>query len=255
MNNLFDLTGKVAIVTGASSGLGKQFATTLAEAGASVALLARRVANLEAFKAELVGAGFDAIAVRCDVNDNNSIKEAVAAVKAHYGRIDILVNNAGVATVAPSQEHSDEEWERVINTNLNAVFYMSREVGKVMIEQNYGKIINLGSIHSRVTMMGSPIAAYCASKGGVFMLTKEMAVEWAPFGITVNAIGPSYFPSEMTGGVLQDPAVVGAINARCPMGRLGKPEELGGAVLYFASDASSFTTGQLLNIDGGWTSA
>lgn len=255
MKNLFDLSGKVAIVTGASSGLGKQFATTLAEAGASVALLARRMEKLQAFKDELVAAGYDAMAVGCDVMDNNSIKNAVAAVKAQYGHIDILVNNAGVATISPSQDHSDEEWERVINTNLNSVFYMSREVGKVMIEQKYGKIINLGSIHSRVTMAGSPIAAYCAAKGGVLMLTKEMAVEWAPYNITVNAIGPSYFPSEMTGDVLSDPAVLGAINARCPMGRVGKPEELAGAILYFASDASTFTTGQLLNIDGGWTAA
>ncbi|MCL2757287.1 MAG: SDR family oxidoreductase [Coriobacteriia bacterium] len=255
MKNLFDLTGKVAIVTGASSGLGRQFATVLAQAGANVALLARRIENLEALKLELAAVGSDALAIKCDVNNNESIKEAVSAVKGYYGRIDILVNNAGVATISPSELHTDEEWERVINTNLNAVFYMSREVGKVMIEQNYGKIINLGSIHSRVTMASFPIAAYCASKGGVMMLTKELAVEWAKYNITVNAIGPSYFPSEMTGGVTSDPNVLALINARCPMGRMGRPDELNGALIYFASDASTFTTGQLLNIDGGWTAA
>ena len=253
MKNLFDLSGKVAIVTGASSGLGRQFATALAGAGADVAILARRVENLEETKKILDALGSDTLAIKCDVTNNDDIKTAVAAVKERYGRIDILVNNAGVATVSPSQDHSDEEWERVMNTNMNAVFYMCREVGKIMVEQNYGKIINLGSIHSRVAMPGLGIAAYCASKGGVFMLTKELAVEWARYNITVNAIGPSYFPSEMTGAVINDPAFLTGIKALCPMGRPGKPEELDGALLYFASDASTFTTGQLLNIDGGWT--
>jgi len=253
MKNLFDLSGKVAIVTGASSGLGKQMATALAVAGANVAILARRVEKLEETKKALDALGSDTLAVKCDVTNNQDIKEAVAAVKAHYGRIDILVNNAGVATISPSQDHSDEEWERVIDTNLNAVFYVAREVGKVMVEQNYGKIINIGSIHSRVAMPGIGIAAYCASKGGVLMLTKELAVEWAPYNITVNAIGPSYFPSEMTGDVMGDPEFLAGIKAMCPMGRPGKPEELDGAVVYFASDASTFTTGQLLNVDGGWT--
>ena len=255
MKNLFDLTGKVAIVTGASSGLGKQFAITLADAGASVALLARRIENLEALQEELAAAGCEAFAVKCDVCDNESIKAAVAAVMEKYGRIDILVNNAGVATASPSQNHTDSEWERVINTNMNAVFYMAREVGKIMIEQNYGKIVNIGSVHSRIPMAGLPLAAYCAAKGGVLMITRELAVEWAKYNITVNAIGPSYFPSEMTGNVLSNPAILAAINARCPMGRVGNPEELSGAILYFASDASSFTTGQLLFVDGGWTAA
>jgi len=253
MKNLFDLSGKVAIVTGASSGLGRQFATVLAGAGANVAILARRVENLEETKKTLDTLGSDTLAIKCDVSNNDDIKTAVAAVKEYYGRIDILVNNAGVATMSPSQDHSDEEWARVMNTNMNAVFYMCREVGKIMVEQNYGKIINLGSIHSRVAMAGIGIAAYCASKGGVFMLTKELAVEWARYNITVNAIGPSYFPSEMTDSVMSDPAFLAVIGARCPMGRPGKPEELDGAILYFASDASTFTTGQLLNIDGGWT--
>jgi gluconate 5-dehydrogenase len=253
MKNLFDLSGKVAVVTGASSGLGRQFAKALANAGANVAILARRVEKLEDTKKLLVELGSDTLAIKCDVMDNADIKKAVASIKKHYGRIDILVNNAGTATVSPSHEHSDEEWRRVIATNLDAVFYMSREVGKIMVKQKYGKIINLGSIHSRVAMPGLPIAAYCASKGGVFMLTKELAVEWAQHNITVNAIGPSYFPSEMTGSVIDDPKFLEGIKGLCPMGRPGSPEELDGAILYFASDASSFTTGQLLNVDGGWT--
>ncbi|MDR1913084.1 MAG: SDR family oxidoreductase [Clostridiales bacterium] len=251
--NPFDLTGKSAIVTGASSGLGKQFAIALAEAGANVAIFARRKQKLEETKEALIALGSDAIAVSCDVTDTKGIKKAIKEVEEKYGRIDILVNNAGVATVSPSEIHTDEEWNRVINTNLNAVFFVAREVGKIMIDQKYGKIINIGSIHSNVAIPNLPITAYCASKGGVQMLTKALAVEWAKHNITVNAIGPSYFPTEMTDAALTSPAFQEQIKAQCPIGRTGRPEELDGAILYFASDASSFTTGQLLSVDGGWT--
>jgi gluconate 5-dehydrogenase len=253
MKNLFDLTGKIAIVTGASSGLGKRFAKTLAEAGANVAILARRVERLTETKKLLDELGSDTLALKCDVTNLADVKQAIKEIKDHYGRIDILVNNAGVATAGEAHNHSDEEWQKVINTNLNAVFYMSREVGKIMVKQNYGKIINLGSIHSRVAMPGLPISAYCASKGGVFMLTKALAAEWAKYNITVNALGPSYFASEMTGNIIDTPDFAKILKTYCPMGRAGAEDELDGALLYFASDASSFTTGQLLNIDGGWT--
>jgi len=250
---MFDLSGRAAMVTGASSGLGVQFAKALARQGADVAVLARRVEKLEAVKQEIEALGVRCVAVKCDVLDNEAIRAAVATVKEAFGKIDILVNNAGVAAVAPAEAQSDEDWSRVIDTNLNAVYYMSREVGKVMIENSYGRIINLGSIHSNVAMTGLPISGYCTAKGGVRMLTKDLAVEWAKYGVTVNAIGPSYFESEMTQDVIHDETFLGAIKAYCPMGRPGKPGELDGAVVYFASDASSFTTGQLLQIDGGWT--
>jgi len=250
---MFDLSGRAAVVTGASSGLGVQFAKALARQGADVAVLARRVEKLEAVKQEIEALGVRCVAVKCDVLDNEAIRAAVATVKEAFGKIDILVNNAGVAAVAPAEAQSDEDWRRVIDTNLNAVYYMSREVGKVMIENGYGRIINLGSIHSNVAMTGLPISGYCTAKGGVRMLTKDLAVEWAKYGVTVNAIGPSYFESEMTQDVIHDETFLGAIKAYCPMGRPGKPGELDGAVVYFASDAASFTTGQLLQIDGGWT--
>jgi gluconate 5-dehydrogenase len=251
---MFDLTGKVALVTGASSGLGVQFAKTLARAGADLAILARRREKLEAVKQDIERQyGVKVLVEPCDVLKISDIRSSVQKVREHYKHIDILVNNAGVATSMPSHKHGDAEWQKVIDTNLSAVFYFCREVGNIMVQQKYGKIINLGSIHSRVAMPGMPLTAYAASKGGVLMLTKALAAEWAKDGITVNAIGPSYFKSEMTQAVLSNPDFLKTIEGLCPMGRAGNPGELDGALLYFASDASSFTTGQLLNIDGGWT--
>jgi gluconate 5-dehydrogenase len=253
MSSLFNISGKVAVVTGASSGLGRQFALALAREGASVAILARRVEKLEKVKAEVEALGVACLAVKCDVVDTESIKSAVAAVVERFGRIDILVNNAGVGAGAPAELQEDSIWNMTINTNLNGVYFVAREVGKVMVKQNYGKIINIGSIHSTVCMNGSPISAYCASKGGVAMLTKALACEWAKYNITVNAIGPAYFESEMTDQFVNTPEFAQAVMAYCPMGRVGRPGELDGAVVYFASDASSYTTGQLLTVDGGWT--
>lgn len=252
--DMFDLTGKVAIVTGASSGLGVQFSKTLAQAGANLAILARRRERLEEVKKEIEEEfGVEVFVEPCDVLSVTDIRSSVQKVREHYKHIDILVNNAGVATSQPSRQHSDDEWQKVINTNLNAVFYFAREVGNIMVQQKYGRIINLGSIHSRVAMPGMPVTAYATSKGGVLMMTKALAVEWAKDGVTVNAIGPSYFKSEMTKAVFENPDLVNAIESLCPMGRTGNPGELDGALLYFASDASSYTTGQLLNVDGGWT--
>jgi gluconate 5-dehydrogenase len=250
---LFDLKGKIALVTGASSGLGVQFAKALAGQGADLAILARRQEKLEEVKKTIEALGVRCFAVKCDVLKNDEIKAAVAKIKEHYGRIDILVNNAGTARSNPAETQPDDDWNAVINTNLNSVYFVAREVGKIMVEQKYGKIINLGSIHSSVAMSPSPLNAYCASKGGVLMLTRALAVEWAKYNITVNAIGPAYFPSEMTGAVLSNPDFDKVVKAYCPMGRTGKDGELDGAVIYFASDASTYTTGQLLSIDGGWT--
>ncbi|MDR2363009.1 MAG: SDR family oxidoreductase [Spirochaetaceae bacterium] len=250
---MFDLKGKVALVTGASSGLGVEFAKALAGQGADLAILARRQEKLEEVKKIIEALGVRCFAFKCDVLKNDEIKTAVAKIKEHYGRIDILVNNAGTARKIPAEVQPDEDWNAVINTNLNSVYFIAREVGKIMIEQKYGKIINVGSIHSSVAMAPSELSAYCTSKGGVLMLTKALAVEWAKYNITVNAIGPAYFPSEMTESSLGNPEFSKVINAYCPMHRTGRAGELDGAVIYFASDASSYTTGQLLSVDGGWT--
>ncbi|MDR2336497.1 MAG: SDR family oxidoreductase [Candidatus Nomurabacteria bacterium] len=253
MEDLFDLSGKIAVVTGASSGLGVEFAKALAARGADIAIVARRMEKLAETQKMIEKMGRKCLALKCDVLKVAEVKKTVATIKKHFGRIDILVNNAGVAKARPSHEHPDEDWHVVVDTNLTSVFYMCREVGKIMIKQNYGKIINLGSIHSHVAMHGLPLTAYCASKGGVLMLTKALASEWAKHHITVNAIAPSYFPSEMTGAVIDTPDFKQVLQAYCPMGRVGNPAELSGALIYFASDASSFTTGQILAIDGGWT--
>lgn len=254
MQNLFDIQGKIAYITGASSGLGVQFAKCLADQGAKLAISARRVEKLEKIKQEIEDLGAECFAVRCDVTDPESVKEAVSAIKDHYGRIDILVNTAGIANSAPLEEQKYEDWDKIVKTNLYGTYNCCHEVGKIMVEQKYGKIINLGSIHSKVAMPGLPLSGYCATKGGVLMLTKNLANEWAKYNITVNAIGPAYFSSEMTDQLLEVPEFMKLIETYCPMGRIGQPGELNGAIVYFASDASSYTTGTYLPIDGGWTS-
>lgn len=253
MSDLFDLTGKVAVVTGASSGLGVQFSKALARQGADVAIVARRVERLEQVKKEVEELGVKCLAVKCDVSKVDEIKAAVAKINDHFGTIDILVNNAGIALMEPAEEQSTDTWETMMSVNLNGSYYFAREVGKIMVEKKYGKIINLGSIHSTVAMSTAPMTAYCTTKGGVKMLTKSLACEWAKYNITVNAIGPAYFPSEMTDDIIAGEGFDEVVKTYCPMGRTGRAGELDGALIYFASDASSYTTGQLLSVDGGWT--
>ena len=203
----------------------------------------------------------------CDVGDYDSITAAVAKVMDAYGRIDILVNAAGMGNNKMVTDQSNEEWERHIHIDLSGneewerhihidlsgVYYMCKAVGEIMIEQEYGKIINIGSIHSRVIFPGGGISAYSSAKGGVMNLTKNLAVEWAKYNITVNAIGPAVFETELTIDSIEMDGFMDLIAAYCPAGRLGKPGELDGIAIYLASDASSFCTGQLICIDGGWT--
>lgn len=252
MKNYFDVSGKNAIVTGASSGLGRQFALCLAEQGANVAIMARRVNKLEEVKAEVGALGVKCVVAQCDVTDSAQVKAAVDKAVAELGRIDILINNAAAGFATPAVETTDEQWERVIDTNVNGVFYVAREVGRHMLEQGYGKIVNIGSFHCQVTMNGLPRSGYSTAKGAVYMMTKALAAEWAKSGITVNTLGPGYFKSEMADAVT-DESYDRGIRENCPMGRRGNPGELNGAMLFLASDASSYVTGQLLLVDGGWT--
>lgn len=254
MMSKFDVKGKVALVTGGSSGLGRQFALALAQEGANVAIVARRMEKLEAVKAEIEALGVECFAHKCDVTKPEDIAVTVQAVKEHFGRIDILVNNAGVGSDEWAIEMSDDLWNRTIATNLNGVFFFARETGKVMVEQNYGKVINIASIHGLVGSRYYANIAYASTKGAVINMTRQLAAEWAAHNITVNAIAPGYFGTDINKEYMEsDPVGYERITEPCPMNRLGKPGELDGALMYFASEASSFTTGQTLFVDGGWT--
>lgn len=248
---MFDLTGKVAIVTGASSGLGAQFAKALAEAGADVAIMARRTDRLETLKAQITAMGRKCSAYTCDVSKEQDIIDSVAQVEKDFGKIDILVNNAGVVIPGATEEYSAENWNKVMSINVTGVFLAAREALKVMLKNGYGKIINIASVAGLVGSVSN--ASYNASKAAVINLTRALAMDGATKGITVNAIAPGVFASEMTegffGGDVNDSAAGGT-----PMGRIGKAGELNGALIYFASDASSYTTGQTIAVDGGWTS-
>lgn len=254
MKEYFNLTGRVALITGASSGLGVQFANALGHQGAKLALVARRSEKLEEVKKDFINKGYEVFTTTCDVTSSADIIKAVAEVNSHYGKIDILVNNAGLGIGEPADTMTDDIWNKMMNTNIDGVYKFSREVGKIMKKNQYGRIINLGSIHSRVAMPSSKmITAYCTTKGAVFMMTKALANEWANDGITVNAIGPAYFESEMTKDIIANEEFAQVVKTYCPMGRTGKSGELDTTVLYFASEYSSYTTGQLINVDGGWT--
>lgn len=254
MKNLFDLTGRVAVVTGASSGLGVQFAKALANAGADVAIIARREERLKAVKKEIE----EEFNVRVeyytlDLSEFEKIEKVVSEIESDFGKIDILVNNAGLAIGVTAIDTPIEDWKKMIDIDLNAVFFMAREVAKVMKKNNYGRIINIGSVHSRVSLDVGMISAYVTSKFGVRGLTTTLAGEWAKYGITCNAIGPAYFESEMTEKVLQTDTFKNLINVNCPMRRVGKKGELDTTLLYLSSEYTSYTTGQLIGVDGGWT--
>ena len=253
MKNYFDLTGRVALITGGSSGLGVQFAKALANQGADIALCARRMNRLEEVKKEIEAIGSKCYIHKCDVTHPDEIAATVKDTAEHYGKIDILINDAGLAIFDAATDITNENWKKMMDTNLNQVYFFSREAAKYMIPAHYGRIINLGSIHSTVSMTGFHLSAYGTTKGGVLMLTKSLANEWAKTGVTVNAIGPAYFSTEMTSSALDSDEGKKLIKTYCPMGRVGNPGELDTAIIYFASEFSSYTTGQLLQIDGGWT--
>lgn len=248
----FDLTGRRAIVTGASSGLGRQMATALAEQGARVAALARRKEKLESLAAELGEKGCEVLPVSCDVTDEAAIKAAVAEVKEAFGGVDILVNNAGVCEFSAGlTDHTTEQWDRVINTDLKAVFLMTREVAPLMMEQKWGRVVNIASVGG---IQASPSqVGYFAAKGGVVNLTKSFAADLAPYNILVNAIGPGVFATEMTDGMLEAEGSL-VLKARTALKRFGEEGELNGALIYFCSDACTYTTAQTLFVDGGLTS-
>jgi NAD(P)-dependent dehydrogenase (short-subunit alcohol dehydrogenase family) len=251
---LFDLSGRVALVTGAGSGLGAVFAEALAEAGASVVCVGRRLERVQETAHRLSEIGCQSLAISADVTDEAAVASMTDQTVKSLGKLDILVNNAGTAVVGPPETISLADWQRVVDVNLTGVFLCAREAAKAMIAAGTGgRIINIASILGAVASEPVPATAYDATKGAVVNLTRDLAVHWAPMGILVNAIGPAYFPSEMTEGFLALPEMRHEIERRTPLGRIGRPEELKGAVVFFASDASSYVTGQTLYVDGGWT--
>ncbi len=249
---LFDLGGKVAMVTGGSRGLGEVVATALAKAGADVAVCGRNAADLDRVSRALRALGRDAEPFVFDVTSKASTLDGVAQILKHFGKVDILVNNAGVNYRVPVLEYPEEAWDLVINTNLKGYFLVAQAVVPQMIERGYGKVINMSSIFGTVALPTQ--LAYASSKGGIDQMTKVMALEWAKQGVTVNAIGPTYFETEMVAQLRNDPERFNFINERTPMGRWGYPAELEGIVIFLAASASDFITGQTIYIDGGWTS-
>jgi NAD(P)-dependent dehydrogenase (short-subunit alcohol dehydrogenase family) len=248
---LFDLKGRVAMVTGSTRGLGEIAAKALAKAGADVAVCGRSQEDLERVTESIKALKKEAAGFHLEVTSKMSVREGLDQILSRFGRLDILVNNAGVNLRVPVLEFPEDDWDRILDTNLKGYFLVAQAVVPQMIERGYGKVINMSSILGAVGLPNQ--AAYAASKGGVDQLTKVMALEWAQKGICVNAIGPTYFETELVAQLRNDPERFQFINERTPMGRWGYPEELEGIVIFLAAPASDFITGQTIYIDGGWT--
>lgn len=251
MDNIFDLTGKVALVTGASRGLGRAIAIGLAKAGADVIAVASKKENVADTIAEIQKLGTSkTVALGCEQDKPEQVKQLVEDAIAAFGRVDILVNNAGTIRRAPAKDFSDEDWDLVMEANINGVFRLSRGIGKHMLAKGSGKIINIASLLS--FSGGITVPAYSASKGAVMQLTKALANEWAAEGLNVNAIAPGYFSTDNTKALRADTERSAAISARIPAGRWGEPEDLAGAAVFLASSASDYVNGHTLLVDGGW---
>jgi NAD(P)-dependent dehydrogenase (short-subunit alcohol dehydrogenase family) len=247
----FSLTDRIAIVTGASKGIGHATALALAHAGADVVVTSRSKDRAEPVSAEIREMGRESLPLELEITSLDSIDAMVAATKECFGRIDILVNNAGTNIREPALEVTEEHWDRVVDTNLKGSFFCAQRVGRVMVGQTSGKIINIASQMGLVG--GRQRAAYCSSKGGVVQMTKVLAIEWATYGINVNAIAPTFVMTPLTAPMFEDLEFYADVVSRMPLGRVGDPEDVVGAVIYLASPASDLVTGHTLLVDGGWT--
>lgn len=251
---MFELNGKIAVVTGASSGLGRDAALAYAKEGANVCLLARRAEKIEDLAKETESLGVKAIALKCDVTKEEEIKTAVEAIINRFGRIDILLNNAGIAVRGGVDTLSEEDWDKSMDTNVKGIYLVSKYVIPIMKNQNYGKVVNISSINALLADKSDIFIrhSYNASKAAVLGLSKGMAASYAKFGITVNSICPGLFESEMTEDTLfKSQEFLKSYNMLCPASRPAKKGELNGTILYFSSDASSYVTGQHIVVDGG----
>ncbi len=250
-SNLFNLEGKVAVVTGGSKGFGKAIALGLADAGADIVVASRTQSALDEVADEIRAKGRKALAVATDTSDIAAVRNLGEKTIEAFGKIDILINNAGQGTTTPFLNITEEDWDRIMNINLKGYMFCSQVIGKYMFKAKYGRIINISSA------MGSyPLpymAHYAASKGAINAFTKSLAQEWATRGVTVNAIAPSYFATDINETAMEDEATTKLIMSKTPLNRWGKVEELVGLVVYLSSDASSFMTGTVVPLDGGWS--
>lgn len=248
-DNPFDLSGKVAIVTGASRGLGQEFGRALAAAGADLVITSRSLDSLAKFQSEIESLGRRALPLELDVQSYDSIQQMADAARNAYGQIDILVNNAGCNVRKPALEVTWEDWNLVLDTNLRGTFFVAQAIGRGMVEQGSGRVINIGSVTSVAGYAG--LGPYCASRGGVKQLTMSLADDWGPSGVTVNCLAPGWFRTEQNKVLYENQEWLDYLVDRIPLRRPGQPGDLSGAVVFLASDASQYVTGQTLLVDGG----
>jgi len=250
---MFELTNKVALVTGASSGIGYAIAKVLAKQGAKVVGAARRIEKLEQLMREIKADGNDGLAVKMDVTKRQEIAAGIAKIIETYGRLDILINNAGVVEFAPFLEMKEESWDKTLDTNLKGYFQVAQLAAREMVKNHWGRIVNISSVAMGGQGIGFPqVVSYCASKGGVVGFTEALADELAPDNILVNCISPGLIESEMTDDTLKNPEALKIFLSKIPLKRVGKPEEIASTVVFLVSEEASYVTGATLIVDGGW---
>ncbi|MGD0423458.1 MAG: glucose 1-dehydrogenase [Candidatus Bathyarchaeia archaeon] len=245
-----DHSGKVALVTGSGRGIGKAIATTFARAGADIVVVDMDLPSAERTAKEISATGRKAVAFRVDVSRKEEVEQVTERAVAEFGHVDILVNNAGTIVRKPMLEFTDDDWNRVLNVNLMGTYYFCRAVGKYMVAQKFGRIVNIGSIMGAFAL--PPRASYCASKGGIIMLTKELATEWAEHGITANAVSPGWIETELTEKFFAVAENKKFLFERIPLKRFGQPSDIANFVVFITSDLAHYVTGQSFFVDGGW---